>query len=120
MASIERMRAKQPGSGRTVKRRCGHEEPLASVESRDCAECKKKRSSSAKKFPPDSRRGRLPHGARFEVEYDGEAHCWRGFLMLTLAGRKMFSGSAGGVFSLLQKLDTQYRAWASAQGEAEV
>jgi hypothetical protein len=50
--------------------------------------------------------GRLPDGAKFEVVYDATRTQWTGTLTI---GDKVFTGSAGGVFKLLNRLDRQYR-----------
>lgn len=49
---------------------------------------------------------RLPDGAKFEVVYDASRTQWSGTLTI---GEKVFTGSAGGVFKLLNRLDRQYR-----------
>ncbi len=49
---------------------------------------------------------RLPNGAKFEVVYDASRTQWTGTLTI---GEKAFTGSAGGVFKLLNRLDRQYR-----------
>ena len=49
---------------------------------------------------------RLPDGAKFEVVYDAARTQWSGTLTI---GEKVFTGSAGGVFKLLNRLDRQYR-----------
>ncbi len=91
-----------------VIRRCGHSEPLASVQSRDCAACKERRRGA--KLPPDSyNHGRLPQGAAFFVTYDADKQRWSG--ALNVPGVKTFEGSASGVFYLLRQLDKQFRAW---------
>jgi hypothetical protein len=50
--------------------------------------------------------GRLPAGAKFAVAYDATMTRWTGTLTI---GEQVFTGSAGGVFKLLNQLDRQYR-----------
>jgi hypothetical protein len=50
--------------------------------------------------------GRLPDGAKFEVAYDASWTRWTGTLTI---GERVFTGSGGGVFKLLNRLDQQYR-----------
>ena len=50
--------------------------------------------------------GRLPDGAKYDVVYNAAQTQWTGTLTV---GDKTFSGSAGGLFTLLSKLDRQYR-----------
>jgi len=49
---------------------------------------------------------RLPDGAKFEVVYDTTRTQWSGTLTI---GESVFTGSAGDVFKLLNRLDRQYR-----------
>lgn len=48
---------------------------------------------------------RLPDGAKVEATYDAGRTQWRGTLTV---GDKTFTGSASGLFKLLQRLDEQY------------
>lgn len=50
--------------------------------------------------------GRLPDGAKVAADYDGAKQKWTGTLTI---GDKVFTDSAGGLFTLLRKLDEQYR-----------
>jgi len=50
--------------------------------------------------------GRLPDGAKYDVVYNAAQTQWTGTLTV---GDKVFTGSAGGLFTLLSKLDRQYR-----------
>ncbi|MBL8799998.1 MAG: hypothetical protein JNM56_39310 [Planctomycetia bacterium] len=50
--------------------------------------------------------GRLPDGAKYDVVYNAAQTLWTGSLTV---GDKSFSGSASGLFTLLSKLDRQYR-----------
>jgi hypothetical protein len=59
------------------------------------------------KEPADGTSRRLPDGSKFEVVYDASQTRWNGTLTI---GEKVFTGSAGGVFKLLGRLDQQYRA----------
>ena len=52
---------------------------------------------------------RLPDGAKFEVVYDSGKTQWTGTLTV---GGNVFSGSAGALFTLLNRLDRQYRLYA--------
>jgi hypothetical protein len=49
---------------------------------------------------------RLPDGAKFEVVFNAEKTQWTGSLTI---GASVFSGSAGALFTLLGRLDRQYR-----------
>ena len=60
----------------------------------------------AQKKPAGDGAGRLPDGAKFEVVYDAAQTQWTGTLTI---GEKVFTGSAGGLFKLLNRLDRQYR-----------
>jgi hypothetical protein len=60
-------------------------------------------------------RGRLPDGATFGTHYDAARVRWTG--KLEIPGVPMFEADASGVFTLLEKLDKQYRAWAKRGGE---
>jgi hypothetical protein len=59
-----------------------------------------------KEKPAGDDAARLPDGAKFEVVYDASRTQWTGTLTI---GEKVFTGSAGGVFKLLNRLDRQYR-----------
>jgi hypothetical protein len=48
----------------------------------------------------------LPDGSKFEVVYDANETRWNGTLTV---GDKVFTGSAGNLFKLLNRLDQQYR-----------
>lgn len=61
--------------------------------------------------------GRLPHGARFVVDYDAGKECWSG--TLTVDGQ-VYTDSASGVFKLLQRLDRQFRESPPATVQAPV
>jgi hypothetical protein len=61
------------------------------------------RSSKKQEF---GKQERLPDGAKFEVVYDSGKTQWSGTLTV---GGKVFSGSAGALFTLLNRLDRQFR-----------
>jgi hypothetical protein len=61
---------------------------------------------SPQKKPAGGSTERLPDGAKFDVVYDANRTQWTGTLTI---GKKVFTGSAGGVFKLLSRLDQQYR-----------
>jgi len=61
---------------------------------------------ATKKKPACGGMARLPDGAKFEVVYVASRTQWTGTLTI---GEKVFTGSAGGVFKLLNRLDRQYR-----------
>lgn len=63
-----------------------------------------KTSTSPRK--PEHNAGRLPDGAKFEVAYNAADEQWTG--SLTVAGQA-FTGSAGALFTLLNRLDRKYR-----------
>jgi hypothetical protein len=50
--------------------------------------------------------GRLPDGSKFELAYDASETRWNGTLTTE---EKVFTGSAGNLFKLLNRLDQQYR-----------
>lgn len=56
--------------------------------------------------PAGENPGRLPDGAKYDVVYDAARTQWTGTLTV---GDKVFTGSAGGLFTLLSKLDRQFR-----------
>ena len=58
------------------------------------------------KQPAREVRERLPDGSRFEVVYDATRAQWVGTLTI---GGTAFSGSASALFTLLTRLDRQYR-----------
>jgi hypothetical protein len=71
---------------------------------------------------PKGQAGRLPDRSRFEVQFDASAEAWSGTLTVPRDGvSNTFTASASGVFTLLTKLDTLYRATlpAPAQGQAD-
>lgn len=51
--------------------------------------------------------GRLPDGARFDVQYSDELKQWTG--VLTIPGAEPIRGAASGVYRLLAVLDRQWR-----------
>jgi hypothetical protein len=61
---------------------------------------------SQKKQPAGGGTERLPDRAKFEVVYDATRMQWTGTLTI---GDQVFTGAAGGVFKLLNRLDRQYR-----------
>ena len=73
---------------------------------------KKQRAEAAKTVQPQQEKHatqhweRLPDGAKFVVVYDATRTQWTGTLTI---GETVFTGSAGGVFKLLNRLDRQYR-----------
>ena len=50
--------------------------------------------------------GRLPDGANFNVRYNAQTMTWAGTLVVN---GKTYTGSASGVFKLLERLDRCYR-----------
>jgi hypothetical protein len=58
------------------------------------------------KKPPAAKQERLPDGAKFEVVYDATRTLWTGSLTI---GETVFSGTAGALFTLLNRLDRQFR-----------
>jgi hypothetical protein len=88
------------------------------IASRDCGQCRKAASqaAAAAKVPRGPRAERLdraladrrlPNGAAFYVVYDAATESWSGCLGVN---NTTVSGSASGVFGLLQLLDRRYRA----------
>jgi len=63
-------------------------------------------ASAPKKKPTPDNAGRLPDGSKFDVVYDASKTHWTGTLTI---GEKVFTGSASGLFTLLNRLDQQYR-----------
>ena len=88
-------------------------------EAKEAAEreaAKRRRQERAKQAPPaNTRRDRLPDGARFDVAYDATAGMWSG--TLAVAGLAPFTASASAVFQLLRVLDDLYRKAAAAAVE---
>jgi len=66
------------------------------------------------KVPPWER-PRLPHGARFELDYDAEAIRWSGTLT---AGGITVAGDSGSVMNLMSALDEKYRFKAASVASA--
>jgi len=62
------------------------------------------RATATKK--PEFHADRLPDGAKFEVVYSAAEEKWNGTLTV---GAQAFSGSAGALFTLLNRLDRRYR-----------
>ena len=58
------------------------------------------------KPPARDIRERLPDGSRFEMVYDATRAQWLGTLTI---GATVFTGSASALFTLLTRLDRQYR-----------
>lgn len=100
--------------------RAGNVEALRRAERRirDVLDGKPVDPPHARRQPPKvhdrrfHRKGRLPHGATFHAEYDAHRGVWAGALQLPLpSGQwKMFRAELSALFSLLHKLDDQYRA----------
>jgi hypothetical protein len=67
---------------------------------------KQQRAESGTKKLAGDGMGRLPDGAKFEVVYDATRTQWTGTLTI---GARVFTGSAGGVFKLLNRLDRKFR-----------
>ncbi len=105
-----------------IVRKCGHAESVASIQSRDCTECKEKRRAKwgGGRLPPGpAGDGRLPHDAAFNVSYDAAAKQWSGALTVPTPEAEtpaaVFNGTASGVFHLLRLLDKRWRAWVREQ-----
>lgn len=121
----------------TIKFSCGHTRAVVKVANRPCPQCVDDRlaanrlrykNSAAARRDRTPTHGRLPDGATFDVRYDAAAEAWTGTLTIPaavateLAGEladKIFTGSASGVFRLLQDLDGRYRAWRREQGQEQ-
>jgi hypothetical protein len=73
---------------------------------------KRQRAAAAGQATPSSKKqikpppGRLPDGSKFEVVYDASQTRWNGTLTI---GEEVFTGEAGNLFKLLNRLDQQYR-----------
>jgi hypothetical protein len=67
---------------------------------------KQQRAARSAKKHAAGKQDRLPDGAKFEVVYDAGKTQWTG--TLTVSG-KVFSGSAGALFTLLNRLDRHFR-----------
>lgn len=67
---------------------------------------KQQRAEAGTKKPAGEGKERLPDGAKFEVVYVAARTQWTGTLTI---GGEVFTGSAGGVYKLLNRLDRQYR-----------
>jgi hypothetical protein len=64
------------------------------------------RVGQLQKKKPSHTSGRLPDGAKFEVIYDAGKTKWSGTLTI---GDKVFTATYGALFTLLNRLDQQYR-----------
>jgi hypothetical protein len=89
------------------KKRLEEEEALKTRRAEKQQRAAEAAKSQPKKRPPSDSTARLPNGAKFEVVYDATKVQWSGTLTI---GDKVFTGSASGVFTLLNRLDRQYRA----------
>jgi hypothetical protein len=59
-----------------------------------------------------AKKERLPDGSTVAATYHAETQTWKATLTVTLKGESgQFEGEAGGLFTLLHKLDDQYRVW---------
>jgi hypothetical protein len=105
-----------------VKYACGHEAHVADIAGKACGSCRAEtqRKKVARKHAtrqakqaakdPSQTCGRLPNRSTFNVRYDADKQEWYGTLNIDLGqSNEVFTGSAGGVFKLLQNLDKQYR-----------
>jgi hypothetical protein len=109
----EDRRAKATSRPCPACRQKAHVERLAQEESaRQEKERKQKERAEAQdktqgqEKSPGAGARRLPHGATFQVAYDGTKMEWSG--SLTVPDKGEFRGAASGVFKLLQTLDQQY------------
>jgi hypothetical protein len=75
----------------------------AERQQRAAAEAARGGQSRKRSGPPQAR---LPDGSKFEVVYSAERTQWAGTLTI---GEQVFTGSAGALFTLLNRLDRQYR-----------
>ena len=66
--------------------------------------------------PKAANGGRLPDASAFAVRFDATKNEWSG--TLTIPGVEPFSGSASGLFRLLEKLDRHYRQTLAPPPEA--
>lgn len=89
---------------------------------RPCPQCRmaaeRQRVAEAQAAAPKRRhhrtsKSRLPDGAQFVVTYNAAFQSWGGHLLI---GDKRFVAQAGGVFTLLARLDDQYRAALPREG----
>ena len=111
-----------PAKAETITAACGHQLHVRHLRSTPCPSCVRanaKRRHAEKQDRQAEQKawrrgdaGRLPDGARFEVEYDAVARMWAGRLVI---GEQVYGDMASGVFTLLRQLDAKYRA---AQGGA--
>lgn len=95
---------------------CGHKVgnpgncPCCVSANRKAKAAKKAAIHQQKKAAVLNDRGRLPDGSRFDVLYDAPSGTWTGSLVIPGPNSPItLTGSASGVFKLLQQLDEKYR-----------
>ncbi len=81
-------------------------EQEAAAQVRQAEKQQRAEEARARKKPPGQGLGRLPDGSKYDLVYDATRTQWTGTLTI---GEQVFTGSAGGVFKLLNRLDKQYR-----------
>lgn len=101
-------------AGTVITYHCGHKIGSRYLEGQNCPQCRneKRREYNARRqlsAAKAEQRGRLPDKSHFEVQYDAEKVEWKGVLTIPGADKKVFAGTAPGVFKLLSELDDQYR-----------
>lgn len=99
---------------------CGHDGPNGK-----CPKCLKdeKAARNGKQAGPGHKGNRLPDGSNFEVAYSAVTVQWKGRLNVPVEGEAglgwlTFTDWAPTVFTLLVKLDQQYRKWLKQPQEA--
>lgn len=118
---LDRMRQAVANKGKPPAPAPAPESPVAEPEPTPLPVAKKPKKPKPPKPPKDPKardewhkvKGRLPHGAEFDVKFDAESTTWSG--RLTIDTCPTFEGTASGVFYLLTQLDEQYREWLRQQ-----
>jgi len=99
----------------TITQACGHRIGVRFMQQRPCAECTRRNRRNRQQARHQALKrvqGRLPDNACFHVLYDAASTTWTGTLTV---GEKVFEVQASGVFNVLTKLDTMYRATLAAE-----
>lgn len=116
LAKPNRAKAKTPAT----QHRCGHPLEEGRKPKKRCTACvAATHDEEAKAHADATARGRLPHGSRFDVQWDAEKEQWIGTLVIPgelpqgMPCGTVIAATARGVFPLLAKLDKLYRKGAT-------
>ena len=94
-----------------AEKACKECRALKQQQEQEAARLRKLNKPAATPPKPKLTLGRLPHCARFELDYDAASQTWSGSLTIPTPDGKptVLTDKASGVFGLLSKLDSQYR-----------